>query len=64
MRHAEDDAFDALGRRTLDEFCQGRDQRVRALERKALITYVARVQEFLEVLGVDQALVDLEAFVM
>jgi hypothetical protein len=61
VRHADHDLLDALLGRALDELRKNRDQRVRALEREALVAHVLRVQEALEVLGAVQALEQLEA---
>ena len=62
VRHAHRDFEDAPIRSGLDDGVEYRDQRLAALERKPLLTHVTGVQEFLELLGVHQALEDAPFF--
>ena len=62
VSHAHRDLKNPSARRCLNDGVEHRDQRLAALERKPFLADVTGVQEFLELLGIHQALEDAPFF--
>ena len=54
VRHADDHFMDVVVRRAIDDGVDDRDGRLRAFQRESLLPDVARVQEVLELFGIEQ----------